>query len=69
MPVPKKRRSKSKKRMKIVNYRIDAPDIKVCPQCGAPTVSHQVCKACGTYKGRQIIKVKDKSEKSKKSEE
>ena len=30
----------------------------VCPKCSAPKVSHTVCKECGTYKGKQVIKTK-----------
>jgi hypothetical protein len=27
---------------------------------------HRACETCGTYKGRQVIKIKDKKEKKKK---
>ena len=28
-----------------------------CPNCGALTVPHRVCKNCGFYKGREVIKM------------
>ena len=28
-----------------------------CPECGAPHIRHQVCMACGKYRGRQVIDV------------
>ena len=27
-----------------------------CPSCGAIIKSHRVCKECGEYKGKKIIK-------------
>ena len=28
-----------------------------CPQCGAFKLPHRACKACGSYDGRQVLKV------------
>ena len=28
-----------------------------CPQCEAALLPHRACKACGYYKGRQVITV------------
>ena len=28
-----------------------------CPKCGEYNLAHRVCKACGTYRGKEIIKV------------
>ncbi len=60
MPVPKKRRSKSKKRIKGACWKIETPNLRPCPSCGAMTLSHQVCSMCGQYKGRQIVALKQK---------
>ena len=27
-----------------------------CPKCGEYNLSHRVCKACGTYDGKEIVK-------------
>ena len=32
----------------------DLPD-KKCPKCGEAVLRHRVCKACGTYNGKEII--------------
>ncbi|MFC1751891.1 50S ribosomal protein L32 [Thermoproteota archaeon] len=63
MPVPKKRRSKAKKRTKKACWKIETPNLRPCPACGALTLSHQVCSECGTYKGKQVISKKVKSKK------
>jgi large subunit ribosomal protein L32 len=38
---------------------LTAPHLVTCPQCGALMRAHHACKACGTYKGRQVIKIDD----------
>lgn len=36
---------------------LKAPDLTRCSNCGALMMHHRVCKACGFYRGRQIIQV------------
>lgn len=55
MPVPKKRRSKSKKRIKGACWKIETPNLRPCPQCGVLGISHAVCQSCGQYKGKQVL--------------
>jgi large subunit ribosomal protein L32 len=33
-----------------------------CQQCGQLMRAHRVCKSCGSYRGRQVIEMKDQSE-------
>lgn len=35
----------------------------VCPKCKSPVRSHTLCLTCGTYKGREIIDVMNKTKK------
>ena len=67
MAVPKKRRSKAKKRTRRSCWKIQEPNLKPCPNCSALIVSHQACPQCGYYKDRQVIqfKVKDSKKKGK----
>ncbi|MFC1770288.1 50S ribosomal protein L32 [Candidatus Margulisiibacteriota bacterium] len=65
MAVPKKRRSKSKKRIKRACWKVEAPNLKTCSKCSAPIVPHQVCPECGDYKGREVVQIKQKSSKKK----
>jgi large subunit ribosomal protein L32 len=36
-----------------------APSVGRCPECGEPKMPHQLCGACGTYKGKTIIHIED----------
>jgi large subunit ribosomal protein L32 len=55
MAVPKIKVSKQRKRKRRTHFKLHAPAMTVCPNCGEVTLSHQVCKACGFYKGREVI--------------
>jgi large subunit ribosomal protein L32 len=35
------------------------PNLATCPQCHEPVLPHHVCSECGTYRGKDIIKVKE----------
>ena len=37
-------------------YKISENSTTTCPKCGAVVRPHRVCKECGTYKGREVIK-------------
>ena len=63
MPVPKQRRSKSKKRTKKAAWKIVAPQLRPCPSCNEITLPHRACIHCGIYKGRQVVKIKEKVSK------
>lgn len=55
MAVPKKKHSKSRKRMRRAQHdKMRLPPIVLCPnpQCGAPMVAHRVCPECGTIRRR-----------------
>ncbi len=58
MPVPKRKTSKTRRDKRRTHYKISAPAFSVCPTCGEPFKPHNVCKACGSYKGKQVIEVK-----------
>lgn len=55
MALPKKRTSKSKKGMRRSHDKVAVPNVIYC-ECGEPTLSHRLCAACGTYKGRKYAK-------------
>mgnify|MGYP000049890032 FL=1 len=57
MAVPKRRVSKTRrdKRRSSV-WKLDAPALSKCTQCGELKKPHQVCGNCGYYKGVEVIK-------------
>ena len=60
MAVPKRKTSKARrdKRRSSV-WKLDIPGMTKCPKCGKYNLSHRVCKACGTYAGKEIVKVEN----------
>jgi large subunit ribosomal protein L32 len=60
VPVPKRRKSKSKSRMRRSHDAIGLVGLRPCPKCGAYTKSHRVCPECGYYKGELVIEKKVK---------
>ena len=57
MAVPKRRVSKTRrdKRRSSV-WKLEAPALSKCTQCGELKMSHRVCGNCGYYKGVAVIK-------------
>ena len=60
MAVPKAKTSKARrdKRRSSV-WKLDAPAMAKCPNCGEYNLAYRVCKACGYYKGEQVVSVKE----------
>ena len=58
MAVPKKKVSKARrdKRRSSV-WKLDAPALSKCTQCGELKMPHRVCPVCGYYKGKEVVKV------------
>jgi large subunit ribosomal protein L32 len=58
MAVPKRKTSKARRdKRRSSHWKLETPGLVACPKCGAYHLSHRVCKACGTYKGREVISV------------
>ena len=64
MAVAKGKVSKARRdKRRSSHWKLDPPGIVACPKCGAYHLPHRICKACGTYDGREVIKVSDDSKK------
>ena len=59
MAVPKRRTSKSKKRLRRGHHRAASVRPQACPRCGSPKLSHRVCDSCGYYRGKKQVEVED----------
>ena len=57
MAVPKRQVSHSRKMKRRSSvWKLETPTkIVKCPQCGEPILAYRVCKACGYYKGEEIV--------------
>ena len=55
MPVPKFRTSSSKRDMRRSHHALRAAGMSICPNCQEVRAPHVACKACGHYRGRQVI--------------
>ena len=61
MAVPKKRTGHSAQGHRRSNWKATKPETTKCPNCGATVLTHTVCTACGTYKGKPVS-LKDRNE-------
>jgi large subunit ribosomal protein L32 len=58
MAVPKGKVSRQRRdKRRSSHWKLDLPNVSKCPKCGEPVLSHRACKACGTYRGRQVVTV------------
>lgn len=61
MAVPFRRTSKTVKRKRRTHFKLDMPGVAKCPNCGEMTLSHRVCKHCGTYRNKEVIKMDEEA--------
>ena len=57
MAVPKRKVSKARrdKRRSSV-WKLKMPGMVECPQCHEMKLAHRVCKNCGYYNGKEVVK-------------
>ncbi len=67
MTIPKKRHTSSKVGRRRSQDALKKIKLSSCPKCGKAIMPHRACPFCGTYNGREAIKIKSvKAKKSKK---
>jgi len=54
-PQPKKKHTKARQGGRSAHHFRTAPNLSKCPNCGATTMPHRVCRDCGFYNGRQVF--------------
>ncbi|NWJ48573.1 MAG: 50S ribosomal protein L32 [Chloroflexi bacterium] len=59
--LPKYKRSHSKQGRKRAHHHLDELQLVTCDNCGEQRLPHTVCKACGFYKGEQVIQTRQKT--------
>ena len=60
MAVPKGKTSKARKRSRAANWELTKPNLTECPHCHELKQPHVVCKNCGYYDGREVVKTEEK---------
>jgi len=64
MAEPKRKTSKQRRdKRRSSHWKLTTPGLVACAKCGALRMPHRVCKACGNYNGREVIKIEDKKAK------
>lgn len=58
MPVPKRKRSRSRRDKRFANKGLEVKAIAACSACQTPLIPHSMCQRCGFYKGRKVASVK-----------
>ena len=58
MPVPKRKRSRSRRDKRFANKGMEYRALSACANCKEPIQSHQACISCGFYKGRKVLTTK-----------
>ena len=52
------RHTRSHTKNRRSHHALTEPRLSTCDGCGEKKVRHQVCEACGVYRGRQVLDVK-----------
>ncbi|MBQ7536457.1 MAG: 50S ribosomal protein L32 [Stomatobaculum sp.] len=56
---PKNKSSKGHRDQRRANWKMGEMNLVKCPKCGELMMPHRVCKNCGTYNKKEIVKVED----------
>ena len=60
MAVPKRKTSKARRDKRRNNlWKLTAPTLVKCANCGEYKRPHRLCAVCGYYGDRQVVKVED----------
>ena len=55
--LPKRKHAKARQGKGRSHVKLNLPSLDYCPQCHSPKLPHHVCPTCGSYAGREVIKV------------
>ncbi|MBI2304996.1 MAG: 50S ribosomal protein L32 [Chloroflexi bacterium] len=57
-PLPKRKTAKARQGERRSHLHLTLLQLVPCPQCRALRLPHHVCPSCGSYAGREVVKVK-----------
>lgn len=58
MPVPKRKRSRTRRDKRFANKGMSVKALARCQNCQESLSPHQACEACGYYKGEKVFETK-----------
>lgn len=61
MPNPKRRHSKRRTAIRRSHDGLATQSLSECPSCHERKLPHHACSKCGTYKGREVLVVKEQN--------
>lgn len=64
MGLPSKRRTRTSKRQRASHFGLKKTNLRRCDNCKTPSIPHQACEKCGTYRGRTVQDTKKRVERS-----
>jgi large subunit ribosomal protein L32 len=69
MGLPSQKRTKSSKKRRASHFALPKITLGKCPKCLKPVLPHHACSFCGTYAGKEVLKMKFKKGKKKEKKE
>ncbi len=69
MSVPKKRQTSSRRNIRRAKLKVEPRALVSCAKCKKRIPAHKACPHCGSYKGKEVMKVRvPKNLRGKKSQ-
>jgi len=62
--LPKRKYAKARQGKRRSHLGLALPHLNYCPQCHTLKLSHHVCPTCGSYDGRQVVKIEGPKKKA-----
>ncbi len=69
MGLPKRRHSRSRTRKRRTHQVLSLPALTKCGNCGATRLMHNACRHCGYYRGRPVVRIREKKAKAEEEKE
>ena len=58
-PLPKRKYAKTRQRLRRQHLQQRRATVIRCSNCQSPMVAHRVCYTCGTYRGREVVRIEE----------
>lgn len=59
MPLPKRRHSSTRGRLRRTGWKLAVPNVVACSNCHQSRLPHHVCPHCGFYDGEKVITTRE----------